>query len=85
MTFRRMFLTQVGQTGGCGAAYVNAVTDCSLSPLQKPEGTIYMAGDHVTHLVGRQAPGLSAHRALFMIDQAFGGKPAQTAMIPSPV
>ena len=48
--------------------------------LTEPDGSIYMAGDHVTHLVGwQEGAALSAHRAISKIDQAFGGKPAQAA------
>jgi monoamine oxidase len=39
--------------------------------LTEPDGTIYMAGDHVTHLVGwQEGAALSAHRAISKIDQA---------------
>ncbi len=48
--------------------------------LLEPDGSIYMAGDHVTHLVGwQEGAALSAHRVISKIDQAFGGKPAQAA------
>jgi monoamine oxidase len=48
--------------------------------LTEPDGAIYMAGDHVTHLVGwQEGAALSAHRAVAKIDQAIGGKPAQAA------
>jgi len=49
--------------------------------LTEPDGPIYMAGDHVTHLVGwQEGAALSAHRVVTKIDQAFGGRPAQPAM-----
>ena len=39
--------------------------------LTEPDGPIYMAGDHVTHLVGwQEGAALSAHRAISKIDQA---------------
>jgi monoamine oxidase len=54
--------------------------------LTEPDGPIYMAGDHVTHLVGwQEGAALSAHRAVTKIDQAFGGKPSQPAMSASAV
>ena len=54
--------------------------------LTEPDGPIYMAGDHVTHLVGwQEGAALSAHRAVTKIDQAFGSKPSQPAMSASAV
>jgi monoamine oxidase len=54
--------------------------------LTEPDGAIYMAGDHVTHLVGwQEGATLSAHRAVTKIAQAFGGKPAQSDMSASAV
>jgi monoamine oxidase len=48
--------------------------------LTEPDGAIYIAGDHVTHLVGwQEGAALSAHRAVAKIDQAIGGRPAQVA------
>jgi monoamine oxidase len=40
--------------------------------LTEPDGPIYMAGDHVTHLVGwQEGAALSAHRAITKIHQSF--------------
>jgi monoamine oxidase len=45
--------------------------------LTEPDGQIYMAGDHITHLVGwQEGAALSAHRAVAKIDQAFGSRNA---------
>jgi monoamine oxidase len=46
--------------------------------LIEPDGPIYMAGDHVTHLVGwQEGAALSAHRAVSKIDRVLGAQPAQ--------
>jgi len=48
--------------------------------LTEPDGTIYLAGDHVSHLVGwQEGAALSAHRAVSKIDQALSAKVAAAA------
>jgi monoamine oxidase len=45
--------------------------------LLEPDGAVYMAGDHVTHLVGwQEGAALSAHRAISQIDRALGSRPS---------
>lgn len=42
--------------------------------LLEPDGPTYMAGDHVSHLVGwQEGAALSAHRAVLQIHQAMWG------------
>jgi monoamine oxidase len=42
--------------------------------LLEPDGPIYMAGDHVSHIVGwQEGAALSAHRAVSQINQMWGG------------
>jgi monoamine oxidase len=48
--------------------------------LTEPDGAIYLAGDHVSHLVGwQEGAALSAHRAIGKIDQAVRAKSATAA------
>jgi monoamine oxidase len=43
----------------------------------QPDGPIYFAGDHISHLVGwQEGAALSAHRAVTMIGQAQAARPA---------
>jgi monoamine oxidase len=45
--------------------------------LTEPDGAIYLAGDHVSHLVGwQEGAALSAHRAVSKIDQVLHSKAA---------
>lgn len=45
--------------------------------LLEPDRAVYMAGDHVTHLVGwQEGAALSAHRAISQIDRALRARPS---------
>jgi monoamine oxidase len=48
--------------------------------LLEPDGPIYMAGDHVSHIVGwQEGAALSAHRVISQINQAIGAQNALAA------